>query len=324
MCCLFLLTWIRLSLYEFFLKSHLLLAVLIVMALWRHLIVRLNFTRIYVIIVVSIFVITTLLRYSRILFRQSSWSHSYATSRVIQVHKANDAFCLEIDVRRSWNVRAEQYVYIWMSFCSFWSLFQSHSFMITWWSQNAHDRVEKIYLLIKFRYEFTRKLLKHLNASTLRTWVDDSYDKEKNLENFESVLMFASEIDIVAQISYIKKLFANIKKFKVRTRSILLMWQLKKESKSHRSLFASQTNSFRRSKMNAGMNESSFRWRQESIRKLKSILYVKTLLKSHRFYVSSYMFCMTLKARRLTTMHLKNMIDIQAFVNTMENRISRS
>lgn len=102
--------------------------------------------------------------------------------------------------------------------------------MITWWNQNSHNRIRKIYLLIKLKYEFTRKLLRHLNAFALRIWVNDSYDKVENLENFESVLMFANDIDIVAQVLYIKKLLTNIKRFKVRIRSILLVWQLNNES----------------------------------------------------------------------------------------------
>ena len=41
------------------------------------------------------------------------------------------------------------------------------------------------------------------------------YNKAENLENFESVLIFANNIDIAAQVLYIKKLFADIEKFKV-------------------------------------------------------------------------------------------------------------
>lgn len=232
MCCLLLLTWIRSPLYELFLKSHFLLAVLIMVALWRHLTIKPSFTRFYVIIATSIFVATTLLRYGRLLFRQFSWSRPYATSRVVQVHKANSAICLEIDVRRSWDVRAGQYIYIWMPFCSFSSLFQTHPFMITWWDQDSHDRTGKIYLLIKPRYGFTRKLLRHLNAPALRTWVDGPYGKAENLGDYGSVLMFASGIGIAAQVPYIKELLADIKRFKVRTRSILLVWQLDNESES--------------------------------------------------------------------------------------------
>jgi hypothetical protein len=71
-----------------------------------------------------------------------------------------------------------------------------------------------------------------LNAFALRTWVNDLYDKAKNFDDFESILIFASDIDIIAQVFYIKKLFANIKRFKVQIRSMLLMWQLNNENKS--------------------------------------------------------------------------------------------
>ena len=245
MCCLLLFTWIRSPLYEFFLKSHFLLAILIMVALWRHLTIKSSFSRVYVLVATSIFAFTTLLRYTRLLFRQFSWSQPYAASRVIQVHKANDAICIEIDVRRPWNARAGQYIYIWMPFCSFWSLFQSHPFMISWWTPDTDGRAGKIYLLVKPRYGFTRKLLRHLNAPALSTWVDGPYGKGENLGDFGSVLMFASGIGIAAQVPYIKELLSDIKAFKVRTRSILLVWQLDNESKLQSLINSSLINALR-------------------------------------------------------------------------------
>ena len=44
-------------------------------------------------------------------------------------------------------------------------------------------------------------------------------------------MMFVSDIEIAAQVSYVKELLKNIQNCKVRTRNILLIWELKKESK---------------------------------------------------------------------------------------------
>ena len=227
-------TWIRHSLYEIFLKSHSLFAAVILFALWRHLTIKLTFSRIYLIAGISLYGAMTILRYGRILFRQSSWSRPYAVSRVLQVHNANDAICLKIDVCRSWHIRAGQYVYVWIPFCSFWSFFQSHPFMISWWDQDWQDRGTKIYLLIKPRWGFTRKLVRYLGTAGLRTWIDGPYGKGEDIGDFGSVMMFASGIGIAAQVPYIKELLNDIRESKVRTRSILLVWELEKESKLSR------------------------------------------------------------------------------------------
>ncbi len=44
-------------------------------------------------------------------------------------------------------------------------------------------------------------------------------------------MMFASGIGIAAQIPYIKELVRGYRESRVRTKSILLIWQLNKESR---------------------------------------------------------------------------------------------
>ena len=103
--------------------------------------------------------------------------------------------------------------------------------MITWWDQDWQGRGTKIYSLIKPKWGFTRKLIRYVGASGLRTWVDGPYGKGEDLGEFGSVMMFASGIGIAAQVQYIKELLKDIQDYKVRTRSILLIWELDKESR---------------------------------------------------------------------------------------------
>ena len=227
---LVLLTWVRHPFYEFFLKSHFLLAMLVLVALWRHVATRSAFSQVYLLIGASILASTTIMRYARVLFRQLSRTQFYAISRVVRVHEANDAVCLQIDILRPWRIKAGQYIYVGIPFCSFWSFFQSHPFMITWWDQDWQGRGTRIYLLIKVRWGFTRKLLQHLGAVGLRAWVDGPYGKGEEPGEYGSVMMFASGIGIAAQVPYVKELLNDIQGFKVRTRSILLIWELEKES----------------------------------------------------------------------------------------------
>lgn len=79
--------------------------------------------------------------------------------------------------------------------------------------------------------DFTSKLLRHANTVGLKTWIDGSYGGTTDLGDSGSILMLASGIGIAAQVPYIRELLTNINDCKVRTRSILLIWQLEKESK---------------------------------------------------------------------------------------------
>ena len=232
-----LLSCIRTPFFEFFIKSHLSLAILIVYAVWRHLTGFSSLIRLYVIIAAAIYAFTSVIRYIRLLYRQWSWSQPYATAQVLEIQKSNDALCLQIKVRRPWNIRAGQFVYLWIPFCSFWSFFQTHPFTVSWWDQDSDGRGAVIYVLLKPMHGRTAKLARHAGAVALKTWIDGPYGGGQDLGEYGSILMFASGIGIAAQVPYIKELLRSIHESKVKTRSILLIWQLEKESKLH---FASE------------------------------------------------------------------------------------
>lgn len=230
-----LLSILKAPFYEFFSKSHYLMAVLAAYMIWRHLSIRSLFSRLYIVIAISILVFTTILRYLRIIFRSATWKKPYATTKLVAI---NDVIRAQIEVPRPWKIRAGDFVYICMPGVSPWSPFQSHPFMISWWDQDAHDRGATIYLLIKPKSGFTQRLLRHLQTSGLKTWIDGPYGSAKNIGDYGRVMMFASGIGIAAQVPYIKELLKGVGDYKVRTRRILLIWQLDKESKRFPNLWS--------------------------------------------------------------------------------------
>ena len=223
------LSTMRRPFYEFFITSHMALAVIITYAMWRHLSVQASFSRIYVFTAVAIYSATTIVRYTRILIRNLVWNEPRAIAKLAQV---NDAICVQVKIPRPWHVQPGQYIYVWMPGVSFWSFFQSHPFMITWWDHNLQNQGTNVYLLLKPQLGFTQKLLRHVKSSGLRVWVDGPYGKSEDVGDYGSLMMFASGIGIAAQIPYIKAVLEGFRDFKVRTRSILLVWQLNKESES--------------------------------------------------------------------------------------------
>ena len=226
---LIILSILRTPLFEFFQKTHYALALLTAYAVWRHLGVKPAFARIYIIIASIMFCLTTLSRYARLMMRNVVWDRPYAKTKVLAVR---DIVRVQVTLARPWKVRAGQYVYLWMPGVSLWSAFQSHPFMVCWWDQDSDARGTHIYLLVKPASGFTRKLMNHVGTRSLKAWIDGPYGEIHDLGNYGSVLMFASGIGIAAQVPYIKELLRGFQEYRVRTKSILLVWQLDKESKS--------------------------------------------------------------------------------------------
>ena len=177
-----------------------------------------------------------MLRYGRLVYRNLRWSQPYATARLTQV---KDAIRVQITVPRPWNIRAGDFIYLWMPGVSFWSCFQSHPFTISWWDRDIDGKGGNIHLLVKPRAGFTQKLLQHSGSNHLRVWVDGPYGPRLDVGDYGSVLMSATGIGIAAQVPYIKELLKGFQEYRVRTKSILLVWQLDNESKSLITLLSS-------------------------------------------------------------------------------------
>lgn len=70
---------------------------------------------------------------------------------------------------------------------------------------------------------------RHTNKELL-AFVDGPYGIAHNFENYGSVIMIATVIGIAGHIPYIKDLIAGYNNYQVKTRRILLIWQIDKES----------------------------------------------------------------------------------------------
>ena len=197
-------------------------------SLWQHLSLCSAFLKIYLIVARGLFALNTTLFSSRLFLRNVTWGRAYANTKIIQVR---DSVRLQVTVPRPWKVRAGEYVFIWLPEVNLWSPFQSHPFIVTWWNNDIDGKATNVYLLVKPENGVSRKVGRHAGACALRSWIDGPYGQTKDVGNFGSVLMFASGIGIAAQIPYLKELIRGYKECTVRTKRILLVWQLDKESK---------------------------------------------------------------------------------------------
>ena len=102
--------------------------------------------------------------------------------------------------------------------------------MIAWWDHNLTSNTTTITLLLKLKKGFTEHFCQQIQTSQLKTWIEGLYKSIRNIGDYGRVMMFASGIEIAAQVPYIKALLEGAKNYSVHTRSILLVWQLDEES----------------------------------------------------------------------------------------------
>ena len=225
--------FLRVPCYEVYIRLHGLVATCLVILLWQHLSISPFFSRFYIIIAAGVFASTTLLRFLRILFRHAAHGSFHSSTKVVGIPSSRDTYYLKIQMPRPWTVRAGQYFFIWIPFCSFWSLFQSHPFTVAWWDEEPDGSILQVYTIVQAHAGFTRKLIRHTDAQALWTWVDGPYGTAVEIGEYGNVLMFASGIGIAAQVPYVKEHLKGLKAHTVRTRSAILVWQLEHEGTSH-------------------------------------------------------------------------------------------
>lgn len=219
---------------------HLVTAGLAAIALWRHLTIQRSSARFYVLGGIAFWIAWFLFDlvvsgFYNISLGQNRWfprvniATVYRTGSDAQVVMA-DACHLEITLHRLWTVRAGQYLFITIPRLGIPTVFQHHPFWIVWWEQSREDRTMKIDLLVRKRNGFTRRLLSHRD-NEYAAWITRPLGRSKNFGDYGSVLMFATDIGIAAHLPYLKTLTEGRSHASIRTRRVVIIWQVKDSSK---------------------------------------------------------------------------------------------
>ena len=154
--------------------------------------------------------------------------------KIIIITEVSDVCHLMINIPQLWNVRSEQYIYLRFPTVSFLLFWQSHSFMIIWWNETKDKSSKltslKLLILVQSKGGLSKYLyqLSHYKLSTL---IEDSYRESNNFSAFSTCLIFATEIDIASILPHIKAVVNEYRRFKICMRQIVLVWQIKQESK---------------------------------------------------------------------------------------------
>lgn len=139
--------------YEPFLISHLLCAIVLVYSTWRHVRKTDGLPKNCLLATVSLSAATLTFRAARVLARNIT--NGQFPSKLTLTSNSNpdsdDAFHVTIVLPRPWKIQAGEWIRLSVPRVGFWSLFQSHPFMVVWSESNSSS----LSLLIKPRSGFT-------------------------------------------------------------------------------------------------------------------------------------------------------------------------
>ena len=216
--------------YELFLRIHQGLAVLVIYSTTQHLMSTSKFPWRFVFIFAGIVATLFILQLLTTVFRNKAWNHDFSRAYIT---RANDTVRIRITASRQIDVKAGQYINIWIPSIS-WYILQSHPFVVTNWVEGKQDTLE---LFIQPRRGFTRDIFSH-GTTDARDIIprlvlfSGPHGISIPVVEYETVLMVATGFGIAALLSYLRELIHGYQTCKTRTRRVHLVWQLQSLGKT--------------------------------------------------------------------------------------------
>lgn len=220
-----------------FLRTHQVLAYILLYATWRHVPPGDRLSRICTITTVALLSIAFLLQLGLLLYRNrifslQGWPRARVSCNRPKIDGKLDSDVIiqvRVALTRPVTIEAGQYINLWMPSLTWWSWAQVHPFMVTSWSHGAQETLD---ILIQPRRGFSRELLKHARSASqgsasLRAFIIGPHGRSENVDRYESVVFVASGFGIAAAIPYLKKLVYSYNTSASRTRRVHLVWEVK-------------------------------------------------------------------------------------------------
>jgi len=164
-----------------------------------------------------------------IIYRNGVFRYSCARAHITHEY---GAIRLRLQLQKPLHIEAGQYINLWIPSVSFWSFLQSHPFVVISWAAKPQNHLD---LFIKPRQGLTRELLDHAkNGFAINPLVllSGPHGKSVPMNDYENILMVASDFGIAALLPYLKQLIHGYNARKVRARRIHLVWQVRDLGKS--------------------------------------------------------------------------------------------
>ncbi|KFY02760.1 hypothetical protein V490_00407 [Pseudogymnoascus sp. VKM F-3557] len=163
--------------YEWFLNSHLLLAAIALLAIWRHLPTK-----------------TAAAKFLNIgIYRGGSGLASTSSFQYPDLEYLAYPTLLQVDITvpRPWRVRASQHVFLSIPGLGIFTGLRGHPFVIAWWDRDGSGL--SISILVTSKNGFTRELRRNANK-TFRAFIDGPFGIPHDFGAYGTVIMIATGI----------------------------------------------------------------------------------------------------------------------------------
>lgn len=179
----------------------------------------------------ALFAATLFLQAARIIYRNVVIGRKFVQ---LTVTPAQNNIIAELNIPRPWNFRAGERINLTVPLGML-SLFQAHPFVITWWENHGEGNGGSVFLLLRPRSGFTKKLGTHIEpGKQCFALIDGPYGPSSirslgyysQVGDYGHIFMAATGVGIAAHIPYIKELIDGRKRGQIRTQRIVLVWQL--------------------------------------------------------------------------------------------------
>lgn len=212
--------------YETSSVLHLALAATGSISLWFHLTPTsiLKTPRLYLVLAISAFVLIKVLRLLNIISSNLSMS-SISTANIELIGNG-----IEVQVRmpRPLKFRAGQFIYLSIPRLSW---LQSHPFQLAW-EYLGDDGRQVLVFVIQSRHGFTGQLRMADQRKDYAAIIEGPYGNHTNIDQYGTVLLFATGIGIAGQLSYMKEQLQLYRTWQTKTRRHVLFWEMDAEGKT--------------------------------------------------------------------------------------------
>lgn len=195
---------------------------------WFHIPLHLDLPFICLATACGMWIIQTLAWAARILYRNVG-GRQVREARVSCLGEegfAPNALTVDIRLKRAWQVRSGQYVYLTVlsNPHHLFGQIQAHAFLIAWSEENPSSTPTAITLLVEFRNGFSSDL--RLCEGPIRVLIDGPYGTSDCLQSFDKVLFIASGAGVAAHLLAIRELLRGHHNRTARVRRVTLLWLL--------------------------------------------------------------------------------------------------
>ncbi|EXJ85516.1 hypothetical protein A1O1_05880 [Capronia coronata CBS 617.96] len=237
--------------YEFFLHFHFVLALMVMVFLWRHLQLNSLPQKNLLLGAIIIWGASRGFRLATLLYRSLGRGGSTATVEPLPA----GAVKITITTPRPWTYRPGQSLYLTLPALGLWT---AHPFSVAWSGLETEDHLTRsgsvrseyneknpivrarlaeaeefsrdhtVSLIVKKHTGLTQKLWHHArntdSAVSLGALIEGPYGNERSMASYGTVILFASGVGITHQLGYVRDLVHGYSQGTVATRRITLVW----------------------------------------------------------------------------------------------------